>query len=57
MKRPKAKREEIEIPKLCPEVKKKNGASGKRLIKALEDHLEECDEKITPSVDDNTDTE
>jgi hypothetical protein len=46
MKRPEQKWEEMEVPKLCPHVKKKNGASSHRLsecIDALEDHLEEDD--------------
>ncbi len=46
MKRPEQKWEEIEVPKLCPQVKKKNGASSHRLaecIDALDNHLEEQD--------------
>lgn len=46
MKRPEQKWEEMEIPKLCPHVKKKNGESSHRLaecIDALEDRLEEDD--------------
>jgi len=46
MKKPEQKWEEIKIPKLCPEVKKKNGKSSSRLSKcidALDDHLEEQD--------------
>jgi len=38
--------EEMEVPKLCPHVKKKNGTSSQHLaecIDALDDHLEEQD--------------
>lgn len=52
MKKPEQKWEEIEIPKLCPHVKKKNGKSSHRLsecIDALDDQLEEQD------VQENTD--
>ena len=43
--------EEMEVPKLCPHIKKKNGASSHRLaecIDALDDHLKEQDVQEDP---------
>ncbi len=50
MKQLKQQWEKIEIPKLCPEIKKKNGISGRKLtevIDALDNHLEEEDVQET----------
>jgi len=47
MEKIKQKWNKIEVPKLCPEVKKKNGKSSRKLtetIDALDDHLETMDD-------------
>lgn len=46
MKKMKQTWEKIEVPRLCPEIKKRNGTSSHKLtevIDALDNHLEEND--------------
>jgi uncharacterized protein YqeY len=51
MKQPEAQWENFEMPKLCKEVRRKNGKSGKKLMGELDKQLKEYNGK---HVDDNS---